>query len=78
MFQAQIFNFQTPQNREEIAEIFTLGGIFMDLLDILGPYGGYSHLDRVFLTVVNKGNILIVLLDAINSHTRLVNPSARL
>jgi hypothetical protein len=50
----------------------------MDLLDILGPYGWYSHLDRVFLTVVNKGNSLIVLLDAINCHTRLVNPSARL
>ena len=31
----------------------------------------YSHLDRVFLTVVNQGNSLVVLLDAVNCcHTR--------
>ena len=30
----------------------------------------YSHLDRVFLMVVNKGNRLILLRDAVDGHTR--------
>ena len=38
----------------------------------------YSHLDRVFLTVVNKGNSLVVSLNAIDCHTRLAVPVARL
>ncbi len=39
---------------------------------------GYSHLDRVFLTVVNQGNRPVGSLDAIHGHTRLAIPSARL
>ena len=34
------------------------------------PSTPYSHLDRVFLTVVNQGNSRVVLLDAVNRHTR--------
>ena len=41
-------------------------------------FGVDSHLDRVFLMAVNKGKSLSVLLDAINGHTHLVGPRARL
>ena len=34
------------------------------------PSTAYSHLDRVFLTVVNQGNSLVVLLDTVDRHTR--------
>ncbi len=34
------------------------------------PSTPYSHLDRVFLTVVNQGNSRVVLLDAVDRHPR--------
>jgi hypothetical protein len=40
--------------------------------------GVYSHLDRVFLMVVNKGNILIVSLNTIDYHTCHALSGARL
>ncbi len=33
----------------------------------------YPHLNLVFLTVVNKGNIIVVLLDAVYGNTLLTN-----
>ena len=39
----------------------------------LAVYSGYSHLDQVLLTVVNKGNRLVGSLDAIHGHTRLAS-----
>jgi hypothetical protein len=38
----------------------------------------YVHLDRVLLTVVHKGNSLVVLLNPIDGHARLAVPCARL
>ena len=40
--------------------------------------GVYSHLDRVFLTVVNQRNCLVVLLIAINCHTHFAVPGTHL
>ena len=40
--------------------------------------GVESHLDRVFLTVVDKRDRLVVLLDAINCHTHLAVPGPRM
>ena len=34
------------------------------------PRTGYSHLDRVFLPVVNKGDRLVGSRDSVNGHTR--------
>jgi len=34
----------------------------------------YPQLNGVFLTVVNKGNILVVLLDAVYGNTLLTDP----
>lgn len=39
---------------------------------------GYSYLDRMFLMVVNKGNRLVGLLDAIHGHTPLPTSGERL
>ena len=38
----------------------------------------YPHLDRVFLTVVNKRNSIVGLLNAIDGHTRLATAGGRL
>ena len=38
----------------------------------------YSHFDRVFLMIVDKGYGLVVSLDAINCHARLALPAGRL
>ena len=38
----------------------------------------YFHLNRVFLTVVHKGNRVILLLDAIDNHARLAIRGAEL
>ncbi len=38
------------------------------------PLTAYSHLDRVFLTIVNQGNSLVVLRNAVHCHTRLATP----
>lgn len=38
---------------------------------LLTAHHGDSHLDIVFLMVVDQGNSVIVLFDAINGHTRL-------
>ena len=45
---------------------------------VLPSCGLYFHLNRVFLTVVHKGNSLIVLLDTIDGHARLAVPGADL
>src|SRR3972149_9053959 len=37
------------------------------------PCNTYPHLNRVFLTVVNKGNILVVLRDAVYGNTLLTD-----
>jgi hypothetical protein len=39
---------------------------------------GYSHLNRVFLAVVKKGNRRVGSLDAVNSHAHLAIPGAPL
>ena len=39
---------------------------------------GYSHLNRVFLAVVNKGNRLVGSLDAVNGHAHSAIPGVRL
>ena len=52
-----------------------LGG---DSTDCVHCGRGYSHLDRVFLMVVNQGNGLALSFDAINRHAALVRRSARL
>jgi len=43
---------------------------FQCLLENGCTRAGYSHFDRVFLAVVNKGNHLVVSLDSVNGHTR--------
>ena len=45
---------------------------------VLTACGVYSHLDQVFLTVVNKRNCLDVLLNAINCHSHLAVPGTHL
>ncbi len=44
-------------------------------LAVFTACGGYAHLDGVFLTVINKGNRLVLSLDAIHGYTRLAIPA---
>jgi hypothetical protein len=46
--------------------------------DQISACGLYLYLDRVILTVINKGNRLVLSLNAIDRYTRFAVPGARL
>ena len=72
-----LYRLQFPFHIIRIRICKVLGTNIRGSEDVEQPHRSYSHLNLMFLTIINKENCFLALLDTINSHFHFALPSFR-